>query len=910
MLFLKKGKKASCRYFPGRKGVGVMNQPFTIYLINGTHWDREWYQNFQGFRWRLVSMMDDALEQLKGHPDFPVFNLDGQTIPLKDYLEIAPEKEPEIREMIRKGRLVIGPWYVMPDEFLLSGESLIQNLLIGRRICKEFDADPSPVGYICDIFGHAAQTPQIFAGFGFSGAVLGRGTNRQALPSFFLWQSPDGTQCPTFRLDDVGGYGSYTMRVMNALTPDTTPEQLDSLIRQFVDVEIERSNIPVVVLMDALDHEHLHPQLLEHQQRIQAMYPQAQVKIVSLEDVFRQANGYIDKMPIKEGELNLTSKELNPYLHLISHVLSSRYDLKKANDQCQTLMEKWVQPFTALSLLAGNPLRRGYQELAYQSLIQNHPHDSICGCSQDQVHKDMQYRFDQVFEISREVREYGIKALQPPKERASCQERMLLTIANPLPYKRKEAVTADLWFDPAYPHRYSEPFGYEDRNSFRILNCKGQEVPYKLLEVQRQQTIVQAGKSMVADRHTVAFEAELAPGGLTEYCVVPCETPVRFFDSLRTGPYQAENALVRLALSSDGSVTLTDKRTGSAYSQLLTLEDNGEIGDGWFHADPTNDRIILSAGAPSILELVEDGPARCTFRITKELKVPAKLERVKGLNPNFHRSQQWAGITVCMDLSVERESPMIKVSMTVSNQAENHRLKLLLPTGIEDGRYFASEPFCVVDRACGQSLETQDWREVDSLEKAMSAFAGKRDQAGQGLAVVSAYGLHEVAGLEGPSGTLAVTLLRSFGQCAPAQQCIDGQMLGSYSYCFGLLPLASNTSWGEIQRYQDCLAAGIETRTDWTAENCEGSHSFFALEGDPSLCFSTLKLPEEGEGLVVRVYNLSDRSASGTLMFDRPVKRAQLTNLKEQPLSDLIAERCQVKLELAPWKIGTVLVQL
>lgn len=140
------------------------------------------------------------------------------------------------------------------------------------------------------------------------------------------------------------------------------------------------------------------------------MYPQAQVKIVSLEDVFRQANGYVDKMPVKKGELNLTSKEFNPYLHLISHVLSSRYDLKKANDQCQTLMEKWVQPFTALSLLAGNPLRRGYQRLAYQSLIQNHPHDSICGCSQDQVHKDMQYRFDQVFEIGREVKEYGIKA--------------------------------------------------------------------------------------------------------------------------------------------------------------------------------------------------------------------------------------------------------------------------------------------------------------------------------------------------------------------------------------------------------------------------------------------------------------------------------------------------------------------
>lgn len=134
--------------------------------------------------------------------------------------------------------------------------------------------------------------------------------------------------------------------------------------------------------------------------------------------------------------------------------------------------------------------------------------------------------------------------------------------------------------------------------------------------------------------------------------------------------------------------------------------------------------------------------------------------------------------------------------------------------------------------------------------------------------------------MEGPSGTLAVTLLRSFGQCAPAQQCIDGQMLGSYAYCFGLLPLSPNTSWGEIQRCQDCLATGIETRTDWAAENGKGSHSFFALEGDSSLCFSTLKLPEEGEGLVVRVYNISDHAASGTLAFDRPVKRSSADRSK------------------------------
>lgn len=221
-----------------------------------------------------------------------MFTLDGQTIPLKDYLEIAPEKEPLVRRMIKEGRLVIGPWYVMPDEFLLSGESLIHNLLMGRKLCKEFETLPMPVGYICDIFGHAAQTPQIFAGFGLKGAVLGRGTNQQALPAFFRWQSPDGTQCPTFRLDDFGGYGSYTMRVLHAVDENTPPEELDRKIREFVEIERQRTQVPVVILMEALDHEHLHPQLIEHAKRIQAMYPDAQVKIASLEEIFGDANRF------------------------------------------------------------------------------------------------------------------------------------------------------------------------------------------------------------------------------------------------------------------------------------------------------------------------------------------------------------------------------------------------------------------------------------------------------------------------------------------------------------------------------------------------------------------------------------------------------------------------------------------
>lgn len=289
------------------------------------------------------------------------------------------------------------------------------------------------------------------------------------------------------------------------------------------------------------------------------------------------------------------------------------------------------------------------------------------------------------------------------------------------------------------------------------------------------------------------------------------------------------------------------------------------------------------------------------------MKVPAGLERVKGLDSNFHRSQEWKPVTLRMDLSVESGDAMVKVSMEVENQAENHRLRMLLPTGIPGGKYFANEPFCVLERVCGQKEETRNWRECDPLEKAMTSFAGKRDQEGYGLGFAAAYGLHEVAGLPDEAGTLAVTLLRSFGQCAPAQQCFDGQMLGKFVYRFGLIPLTPEVSYGALQRKQDCLAAGTESQVDLVAaEPCPESHSFFSLEGDQNLCYSTLKLPEAGEGLVVRLFNLSDTNAAGRLVFDRPVKEAALLDLKEEPMEILKARGEKVELSVAPWKIATV----
>ncbi len=163
----------------------------TIHLISHTHWDREWYLPFQVFRLKLVHLVDELLRILASDPEYRYFMLDGQTIVLDDYLRMRPERAEEIRRYVQSGRLLIGPWYVMPDEFLVSPESLVRNLLQGARSAQRF-GDTMQVGYTPDPFGHIGQLPQILRGFGIDTAALWRGLSDE--PAELWWESPDGSR--------------------------------------------------------------------------------------------------------------------------------------------------------------------------------------------------------------------------------------------------------------------------------------------------------------------------------------------------------------------------------------------------------------------------------------------------------------------------------------------------------------------------------------------------------------------------------------------------------------------------------------------------------------------------------------------------------------------------------------------
>jgi mannosylglycerate hydrolase len=440
----------------------------TLHLVSHTHWDREWYLTFQQFRLRLVSLIDDLLELLDADPNYKHFTLDGQTILLDDYLYMQPEKAMAIRKHVQSGRLLIGPWYILPDEFLVSPEATIRNLLQGDRIARQFGSKMM-IGYSPDPFGHIAQMPQILQGFNIDSACVQRGLADQ--PCEFWWQSPDGSRVLMANLRD--GY-------MNAAhLPTSDPERFISDLRRIRDSLLPYAATSHLLLMHGNDHMQPLPdtsaaiayanKTLESDLVLHSTPPQYFAAIHS------QIKDQEISLPTVMGELRSSKRH-----HLLPGVLSTRMWIKQRNHACETLLEKWAEPFSTWADLLHNgyllpqdqgeipaPDKRKGGEIfytpenmrlsnpsqvlrqAWRLLMECHPHDSICGCSIDQVHTEMRPRFDQVEQIGNAITQQSLESLitqintQPPAELDKGDAVLALSVFNPVSGPRTGPTTVE-----------------------------------------------------------------------------------------------------------------------------------------------------------------------------------------------------------------------------------------------------------------------------------------------------------------------------------------------------------------------------------------------------------------------------------------------------------------------------------
>jgi len=888
----------------------------SAHYISGTHWDREWYRPFQEFRLLLVKLMDELLDLMETNKHFRYFQLDGQTCVLQDYLEIRPENRERLQQLIKSGRILIGPWYTMPDLFCVGDEALIRNLLHGRRISQEWGVEPMPVGFICDMFGHPSQMPQIFAGFGYNDVVLGRGTNEHTTPAFFAWESPDGSRVFTFKLQDMHGYGAFALpratlesKMFFSASMKEFNEELaaagkdegkqrqvrEKWFRQelasYVNHEIQRANGSTLCLMDSMDHIPPATDVARYIRLIREACPSVTPQHSTLPAFFREARKMARRVPVRRGELREPSKERCSYLWLIPNCVSARVRLKQANDTCQNLLEKWVEPLVAMANFHGAKIPTNYLQVAWQYLLTNHAHDSICGCSIDQVHRDMMGRFDHVRVFGEQLRAQAVGALTARcADLANEKDEFTLTLVNPLPQPRDEVVVFDVDLPTDYPAEFADSFFSQRIKSFRLEDADRKPVPYQRLGFipktnERSRYALFCFQSDGAfTRYTVAAKVALPALGFASLRVKPSPMPVRAFGTLRTGPTAAENEHLAIAIESNGTLTLTDKATRQTYADLLTFEDRNEIGDGWFHAHSVNDEQFLSMACPAQVSVVHDGPEIVTFRSTVTLEVPARYD-----NATEKPTDAQTKLVVASLISLRRDARVVDIETTVENTVEDHRLRALFPTDTTAKTYLAHHPFDFVERSIALDPQTAHWQEMEQAEKPFLGLqavgAGKR-----GLAFLSAGGLHEGGVVDDRRRTMQVTLLRSFRKTVITSGEPDGLERGRLVYRFALMPFAGKLPRAEAMQELAKLQTGVYTRQTGKRPSgfppMEGrepaTQSFLELQNH-SLIVSAIKPAERGNGLVIRLWNPTSRPLTETVRFWKTVASAKILRLNEEP---------------------------
>jgi alpha-mannosidase len=977
-----------------------------LHFISHTHWDREWYEPFQIFRIRLAQTVDKALDILARDSDYKYFMLDGQTIVLEDYLEIQPEREAELRAHIRSGRVLVGPWYILPDEFLVSGEAIIRNLLRGIRIANSF-GKCMLIGYVPDPFGHISQMPQILTGFGIHNAMFRRGLADE--PTELWWEATDASRVLATYLRD--GYDNAAW-----LAPE--PEKFANGVRRLIESLAPYAVTEHMLMMHGTDHmqpwENLPQMIRAAEERI----PEVRIIHSNLPEYAHAVEQALssdgkEKLTIVKGELRNPKRH-----HLLPGVTSTRMWIKQRNARAQSLLEQWAEPLAAVAM--NLPLTQGAVRhdlrpelhLAWKYLLQNHPHDSICGCSVDQVHAEMAPRFDWVEQIGGDAVKRSLASivhaidtfpppfLQPP---AGAHITVPIVVFIPSPGLRSDAVTVQVDLPSG-----SEQYQINDQSGGAISVLElgrhveeyarvtataddlrwtfggmqsGRVNGYNLQEFAFRMESDQVHLDLTVSNQGEADPARLQ-AGLDELARYVAHPSVRTFDvrirSLtkvdltffardlpgyghatfwltpvpeaqvsQSGEIPSRNFLESEFFRVDpdlfdGTLTITDKTTGTVFVGANRFVDGGDRGDLYNHCPPAQDLIVDAPSPPPVIELLEANAVRQVMRIRSVLQVPASL------TPDRHaRSDDQVNLAISTVLTLNSGSRRLDFHTLVENVARDHRLCVEFPTPIRADKSFAGQAFDIVARDVDLPHASSEWVERPVPTKPLQQFVTIND--GRRGLVLATRGLPEYevkrssrVGNKSENGegdesavarnglTIALTLLRCIGwlsrpdldcrrgDAGPERETSGAQELGTHSFEYSLIPYAVSVppSEGITPKTLDWRGAHLEALafsaplravpTNTHAGLVPSSASWVQVS-HPDFTLTAIKPPEEGEGMIVRGFNAGEETIRVQLKPFRRFAHVERINLNEDRLNSLDwNEAQQVELEVKPREIVTL----
>lgn len=894
-----------------------------FHVISNTHWDREWRFPFQRNRQMLVDMIDSVLDILVKEPKYRAFHLDSQSIVLRDYLEVKPHKKKLIVKLVKENRLLIGPWYILPEEFQVGGENLIRNLLLGHKVCAEHGG-VSKIGYSPFSWGQISQLPQLYKEFGINLIMFYRGINSIDSPKAeFLWEGADGTKAISSRFSTMPRYNFYFYIYRPAVhnegfydveykwskggkpfhfadkeqhdedffiiepLDNYYEENLKEWVEKIVNDQADDFTTPHAIWMEGHDSSGPNIKTVRIIEDIKKIFPEINIKHSTLEEyakaVFESADE--KKLKLVKGERRSSQFDRRSG-NMYGYTTSARMFLKQKNFDAERWVQFYAEPFNSFAGILGKDIKDYYLENAWEKIVQNSAHDSIGGCSLDEIHDDMMNRYKHSIEISRGVFERAVKFISNRIDTSSIadnerKDNIFITVLNPNNYDRNEIVKAVIDIPTEF-----------DKGDFIVTTEDGTALEKQFISSKHYQPVLEQmiDRPMYFDmqRYEVYLNVKNIPSfGYNTFKVVPKKKVKIEKNELITAKKDSillGNEFIKVKVNSNGTFDLTQKEINHKLKNLGYFYDEGEAGHAWVNIPikPFVDTLKNKAK----VKVIENGNLSSTIKISNKIKIHENLTERK------NKSKKLVSVTIDLFLTLNKESRRLDIVVVVDNTAESHRLRMMFPTNLKTNSSFGEGQFDVVERSLKRP-NTKDWIEQPMYDFPMHQFVDLTDND-KGLAVL-VDGLKEYEVLNDKKNTLAITLFRGFEFIIAPSSRQDytyqkgSQCLGKQEFRLSVYPHKFDWQKGEV--YKEALNFNNSLRIAQIGSgsgNLPLTNSFLKIENE-NIVFSSLKKAEDEKenAFVLRVYNPTTKKQKTKISFAEKIRSAKLVTLEELDIEEI-----------------------
>ena len=885
-----------------------------VYIISHSHWDREWYMAYEQHHMRLIELIDDLLELFEVDPSFNSFHLDGQTIILDDYLQVRPEKRQAIQQAINEGKLRIGPFYILQDDFLISSESNVRNMLIGMEESRKWGT-PVMLGYFPDTFGNMGQTPQLMKQAGISAAAFGRGVkpigfdnqvleaeNYSSQYSEMWWKGPD--QTAIFGLLFANWYSNGNE------IPVEKEAALAFWKQKLADAE-QYASTNHLLMMNGVDHQPVQKDISKAIHLANELFPDYEFIHSNFTDYLEAVQKDVpEDLGSVEGEL--TSQETDGW-YTLANTASARVYLKQWNTKVQRQLENITEPLATMAYEVSGNYPHDQLDYAWKTLMQNHPHDSICGCSVDSVHREMIPRFEKADEVGKYLAQDSLEQLTAAIDTTGFpKDSFPFVIVNTAGMdKTGEAeITIELErkrFAEGIPEQLYQELENLPKRKYHVETKSGATIPAILSE-----ETVQFGYDLPKDRFRVPYMARMIKVTLPlenmpafsweTFALVEGEAKA---EEKETMIHQSgriiENGPLHLTIEKNGTITMEDRKNKRKLNNLHIFEDIGDIGNEYIFKQPFCDQPLLSSNKEnSEVKVLVDTPEIAKISILQEMEIPVsadeRLEKEQQMVVEFRyrkaeRSKEKRILQIKTIMTIRKDSKKIDFETTLDNQMKDHRLRVLFSTKLHVEHHEADSIFEVVKRP---NHVSKSWENPTNPQH-QQAFVNIHDEE-YGVTVGN-FGLNEYEVTE--DGQIAVTLLRSVGELGdwgyfptPEAQCL-GEHRFNYS-------IELHGPEEKFSTYLHAYAAQIPFSTQQIKHH-EGTliskQQYLTIKSE-TFAITALKRSKFSDKVVVRGFNMSSHLEKLEITKDNG--KTVILNLLEEPTKQAVVPIIQ------PYEIRTI----